>query len=1197
MNDGRVKKSTQNMTMGFLNQLLSFLLSFLSRTVFIRTLGTEYLGLNGIFADVLSLLSMADLGFGTAMAYSFYKPLAEHDEEKLAALITFYRKAYRIIAVIVTTVGLAIVPFLRYLVNTQEDIPYLEIYYLFSLAGVVISYLFVYKTTILTADQKNYKIVVITIGTNLVKTLLQILVLVLWQNYIIYLAVNVAAQFVINIVSSRKADKEYPFIKNKIIIDTKESGSIFTNMKSVFLYKISSTMFTATDNILISIILGTAVVGLYSNYLMVSTKLLLILQIIFSALTASIGNVMVKESPKKRYEIFMAAQSVSFILCGIITCMYCLLVNDLVNVWLGEEYTISFYAVLAITLNTYLSCVLQPLWTYRDAVGLYIRTKYVMLAGALLNIVLSILLGKLWGLGGIIFSSAVSRLSTYFWYEPKLLFKEYFNKNAGKYYISLLLNGLLVVLTIVPLTVAFSIFKADSWIKLIIKGGITGCVCTVIFLAAYAGTEGFNLILKKAKLLVEPKKDEEITVDKKMAEAKMMEKQALVSIIIPVRGNMPDLDRCMESVSRQTYDNLEIIVVDMEPEALFPSCYEKYTAADSRIKVLSKKTNSLSDARNVGIDMANGEFIGFVDGVDYVHARMVELLCESICRNNADIAICGYYTEINNRLTVVEPPIDVEKVMTSEEAVSLLLDAVIIKSFAWDKLYRKELFNNLRYKEDYTSEDNKTSYQLLRRADRVCMIPDYLYYFQLDDPLLKRHVNDSELLLGRIEQYEYLEEEQDSKLREAALAAIVRGITGYLETVSAMNKDGQKDMRRFLAKKRDQIQRNPYLRIRFKVLANIFTLPRPMNTIYFKLEELKNKSYTLQKTEKQLIGMLKEKPDLDFSLKAGKKVRIFLFELPCADNLGDHAIAYAESKFFNDLCEEYPMLQLITINGRDSIRAVEKLKKELRFSDIIICHGGGNIGNLYQFAEETRYLIMRAFRNNFILVFPQTVYFSNDAAGRRALAVSRKIYDSCTNLTLLGRDEFSYEKMKRYYHATSKSMIDIVTYLDERKYASLIRDKVLLCLRSDIESALLAADKKFLIKLCDRLFEKTIITDTVNKVEIPLEKREAALVRKWKLFGSAGLVITDRLHGMIFAMITGTPCIALENSYHKVKDAYKTMQQCTYLRYAENLDQVEALAKELMQLAYPLEKPDFQKEFNELKAYVIKKISDCLHVS
>jgi len=505
MGDNRVKKSAQNMVTGFMYHAITLILSFVSRTVFIYALGEEYLGLNGIFTDVLSLLSMADLGFGTAMAYTFYKPLAEKNEKQIASLIAFYKKVYNIIAVAVLVLGLACIPFLDLIVNTEKDIPNLEIYYLFSLAGIVISYMFVYKTTLLTADQKDYKVVRIRIVTSIAKTLLQIVVLLIAKNYILYLAIGFVVQLTNNIIASRKAEKEYPYIKDKSLVgqvDKSITANVFANMKSVFIYKFSGTLFSATDNIIISVVVSTAMVGVYSNYLMVSSKLLLIEQIVFSALTASIGNVIVKESAKKRYEVFSALQSASFIFCGIITSVFALMANDLVKVWLGSSFLLDDITIVAIMLNTYFSCVLQPLWSYRDATGLYMKTKYVMLIGAILNIVLSFVLGNIMGIAGVIFASAIARLSTYFWYEPKLLFKEYFERGAGKYYISLLVNLLVVITTVALLGFVTQGIEVTGWGSLIIKGVIIGAVCSVIFMVAYSRTEGFKVIFNKAMQIV-----------------------------------------------------------------------------------------------------------------------------------------------------------------------------------------------------------------------------------------------------------------------------------------------------------------------------------------------------------------------------------------------------------------------------------------------------------------------------------------------------------------------------------------------------------------------------------------------------------------------------------------------------------------------------------------------------------------------
>ena len=505
MEVSRSKRTMQNISVGVLNQVVNMVLSFVSRTVFIHTLGKEYLGLNGIFSDVLTLLSMADLGFSTAMAYSFYKPLADKDENKISALVAFYKTIYNFIAIAVLVLGLSCIPFLRLIVNTERDIPHIEIYYLFSLAGVVTSYMFVYKTTLLTADQKNYMIVNIRMVMNFVKVILQILSLVLFKNYILYLGIGTSIGIINNLIASRKAEKEYPYIKHAksdMSTDMGLKNRIIENMKSVFIYKVCTTVFSATDNIIISIVISTAAVGLYSNYLMLSQKLLLIEQIVFSAMTASIGNVIAKENNEKKYYVFQTVQSISFILCGIIVVSFNLIADDFIMVWLGEEYVLSKLLVIAVTLNTFFSCVLQPLWLFRDATGLYRKTKYIMLIAAIENIVLSIFLGKILGVAGVIFASAIAKLTTYFWYEPKLLFKEYFDKSAGKYFKQIFFNIAVTAVTIVVGKLLTESFRPQSWAMLFVKAVIIGFVSITLYLAVYYKTEGAQNLIEKAKSFI-----------------------------------------------------------------------------------------------------------------------------------------------------------------------------------------------------------------------------------------------------------------------------------------------------------------------------------------------------------------------------------------------------------------------------------------------------------------------------------------------------------------------------------------------------------------------------------------------------------------------------------------------------------------------------------------------------------------------
>lgn len=506
----RSKRTVQNMFFGFVYHIVTVILSFVSRTVFIHTLGTEYLGLNTIFSDVLKLLSMADLGFDLAMSYSFYRPLAEGNEEKLKSLTAFFGKIYNIIAVAATLVGVAVTPFLKYIIRTEKPVPHLELYYFFGLADIIISYLFVYKTTLLTADQKGYKVTKVRTLASIIGTLLKMFVLIVWKNYILYLIVNLLTSFFTNYYASIKAVKEYPFVRNLRTakeLDKDSKNDIFSTLRSIMLYKISMLFFHYTDNILISMILGTAMVGVFSNYWMLSTRLVLIEQIIFSAMVASVGNLMVQETEKKRLEVFDSMQSISYIFCGILTCIYGLIADDMIHVWLGNDLQVPTSVVMAIAMNTYFTSVLHPVAIIREAAGIYNKIKYCMLFGSALNLFLSIVLGKMIGLVGIILASVISRMASYYWYEPVIIYRDFFGESCGKFFVGLLKNLILVILVLFGMNVVSKRFIPENWFELIVKGGIVGIICTFIFMLAYIRTPGAQNIIAKVRGLLKSKQE------------------------------------------------------------------------------------------------------------------------------------------------------------------------------------------------------------------------------------------------------------------------------------------------------------------------------------------------------------------------------------------------------------------------------------------------------------------------------------------------------------------------------------------------------------------------------------------------------------------------------------------------------------------------------------------------------------------
>lgn len=499
MSDGRMKNSVRNIVYRLISQIATIILKFVSRTIFIQILGVEYLGINGLFSEILQMLSLTDLGFGTAMVFSMYKPLAEHDEKKLTQLVALYKKIYTIIAIVITVVGIGLIPFLQYLVNMDQNIPYLKVYYLLYLANTVSSYLVVYKTCILNADQKNYLVSKYNTIFSFLSLIGTTVFLLLTHNFMVYLIVQVVFTYANNFYTSHVAEKMYPYIKNKVERLPKEEGKhIFNNVKSVFIYKLSNTLVGSTDNTLISILIGTVTVGFYSNYSMIVNNITIFVNIIFSSVTASIGNLVVEANKKKNYEVYQMMQFISYILSTVVISGTYLLINDFVYVWLGENYLFDPLIVLAITVNMYFSIVLMPIWSYREATGMYLQTKYVMVATAVVNLIASIILGKILGLAGILFATSIARISTYFWYEPKLLFAQFFGKKVLNYYKGIVGNILATLVVVTMCYFGFRCFNVTSWGMFFIKAILVGATALILTLLLYIK----NPYLKKMKTMV-----------------------------------------------------------------------------------------------------------------------------------------------------------------------------------------------------------------------------------------------------------------------------------------------------------------------------------------------------------------------------------------------------------------------------------------------------------------------------------------------------------------------------------------------------------------------------------------------------------------------------------------------------------------------------------------------------------------------
>lgn len=505
MLSSRTKKSIVNIFAGTGYQIFSIFLNFLSRSIFIHILGNRYLGIDSLFSNVLSILSLAELGIGSAMVYCMYEPLAKHDYDKLASLAQYFKKIYRIIAFTVLLTGLLFMPFLGFIVKLENDIENLSVFYLLYLLDTVVSYLCMYKTTILTADQKNYVLQLIRASFDIIRILAQITILLFLKNYLFYLIIQIVCSICYNLFSASYVSRIYPFVeKSSCDLQASEKKAIWDNIKAMFSYKLGGVVLNNTDQLLISIFVSTECVGLYSNYYLPIKSVMGITSAVFIAVQASIGNLTVEKNQEKQYEVFNVLDFASFWIYGIFTVGFCVMLQDFIRLWIGDGYLLSNSLVYIISTTYYLTGVLYPIWCYRETVGLFKHTKNIMLYASFINILFSIWLGEIFGIEGILFATIIARVFTNIWFEPYKLFSIYFGKNVIKYYWQKLEQCLVLVLTIIVINYITSYFSISNlFVHFMVKGAIC-VIITNVFIIFYLWRkdEAKELFLTLKKVLL-----------------------------------------------------------------------------------------------------------------------------------------------------------------------------------------------------------------------------------------------------------------------------------------------------------------------------------------------------------------------------------------------------------------------------------------------------------------------------------------------------------------------------------------------------------------------------------------------------------------------------------------------------------------------------------------------------------------------
>lgn len=436
----RRKASVKNASTAFLAQLVKMIGQFIVQTVFVHTLGAEYLGANGLFTNLITFLSFAELGIGAAFSYAFYMPLANKNEKVTSAIINLYRKVYNTIGIGILVFGLGLSYFVPTLTKSSADVPNLRFYFVLFLLSSVVSYFFTYNRSLLIADQKGFIDSKNQLNFALFKYFFQIIFLILFDSYFGFLIAQIASNLLSNISITHLTNKQYPYLREnrEEKLDENIISEIKKNVVGTISSKVGYVVVTGTDNILISKYVGLLSVGLYSNYSLVVSGIITVLNQVLNSVVASFGNLGVteKDNIEKQLKLFnqfvyFNAVSVFFIglfLFGIF--------QPFVRIWLGTKYLLS-NATLAFVIINFILAQFRPGLFLVNAYGLFWGYRYKSIVEAIVNFGLSFCLVKFtnMGINGVLLGTIIGNIFVNSWWDPLILFSGAYHQGILKFYI------------------------------------------------------------------------------------------------------------------------------------------------------------------------------------------------------------------------------------------------------------------------------------------------------------------------------------------------------------------------------------------------------------------------------------------------------------------------------------------------------------------------------------------------------------------------------------------------------------------------------------------------------------------------------------------------------------------------------------------------------------------------------------------
>ena len=505
----RTEYSMVNTSVALFAQVSAILMGFFTRVVFTRTLSEGYVGINGLFTDILNILSLSELGVGTAITYALYGPIARKDYEKQKILMRLFRLFYRVTALIVLIAGLLIIPFLDVLMKDRPDVDHLVLIYLLYLLNSVVSYLLIYKKTLVDAHQMSYITVLYHNGFLVLQDICQIVILLCTKNFILFLLIAVFCTFLGNVCMSRKADKMFPYLKEPCDghLPKEEKQQIVRNVKAMMMHKIGTVAVSNTDNLLISSFVGVISAGIYSNYYLLIGSIRQILDQVLQGVAASVGNLGETEEKQKVQRVFQEIFFGGYWLYGLAGICLLELLNPFVELAFGRKYLFDFPVVLILCINFFLNGTRKATLIFKESMGLFWYDRYKSIIEAILNLITSILFVLHFGITGVFMGTITSTVLTSLWVEPYVLYKYRFQKSAVPFFLKYALN--LIVMGSVWVITDLCCRQIEGMLifQLIIRLGICAIIPNLLLWLLYKNSEEYKELEKIVKVILEKLKN------------------------------------------------------------------------------------------------------------------------------------------------------------------------------------------------------------------------------------------------------------------------------------------------------------------------------------------------------------------------------------------------------------------------------------------------------------------------------------------------------------------------------------------------------------------------------------------------------------------------------------------------------------------------------------------------------------------